>query len=440
MACSETSTKMEDLISNAPDIVIDKILENLSISMAAQTSVLSKQWRHTWLSLKSLIFGLDFWWEDNDDLDAGTDWQKRSRIISSILLHHKGPVHDFFLCIPYDVYRDCLNHGQWISFLSKNGVRKIVIRKMYSTMNISSYIYWCSELVHLELNGVCLKAPPTEFSGFPNLKHLELVNTEFTKQNIFCNLIESCKMLATLKLENWRGMVHIEINAPRLQTLILDGNFESLAFRNILSLKNILLYLREMPRKLATVGTIAALNLLASSCQLQTIQFDGYLCQFLAAGGIIRSPPDTFNHLDKLCLSDLILLDFDVFRYLLVMIECCPNIKKLDISVASGPNVECQHILDYNYTYKLDNLLEVNIKGIKGTIAELKLVEYLLAISPVLENLFFKFGVLSIEAKLQVAAVLMRFPRASTKASLVCLEKYVSTGSWLSPLNYKPGC
>ncbi|KAH9607039.1 hypothetical protein KSS87_013814 [Heliosperma pusillum] len=435
MAGSVSSTKMEDLISNVPNIVVDKILENLPISKAAQTSVLSKQWRDTWLSLKSLIFESDFWNKHLLNEDRGPNWQKCCRIISSILLHHNGPVHEFCLFIPMNARGDLMNHSQWISFLSKNGVRKIVISNWSDTMDITSYIFSCSELVHLELNDFKLNAPPTDFIGFPYLKHLKLLNCEFTKQNIFCSLIENCKMLTTLRLENWRGtgMSHIVIDAPRLQTLTLIGNFESLAFGNILSLKSIYLYLRKMPEKLVTVQTIDAVNLLASSCQLQALNFDVYLAlqtddlaagcayKFLTAGGIIRSPPNTFNHLDSLCIRNLNLSDLGVFRYLLAIIECCPYIKKLGISVLPGEDVGCQHILDYNYNYKLNKLLEVNIKGLTGSIAELKLVEYLLAISPVLENLFFTFGRLGIESELRLSKALMRFPRASTKASLDCL-------------------
>ncbi|XP_074274740.1 F-box/FBD/LRR-repeat protein At1g13570-like isoform X2 [Silene latifolia] len=417
MACPETSTKMEDLISNVPDIVIDKILEKLPIRKAAQTSVLSKQWRHTWLSLKSLIFDHNF----RKELKYNAETSNRREfclIISSILLHHNGPVHDFVLSI---LGCDLTNHSQWISFLSKNGVRKIVIINWGDTMDLTSYIFRCTELVHLELYNFNLNPPPTDFTGFPYLKHLELLYINFTKQNSLHSLIRSCKMLATLKLDNWSGMDHIVIDAPSLQTLILIGDFESLAFGNVRSLKSISLHLTKMPKKLVTVETIDAVNLLASSSQLQTIQFGGYLCQFLAEGGIIRSPPDTFNHLDKLCLTYLDLSDYVVFSYLLAMIECCPCIKKLDISVIPDKNVG-PHILDYNYkyNYKLNHLLEISIKGITGSIVELKLVEYLLVISVVLENMFFEFGNVGIESELKMSKALMRFPRASTKASLVC--------------------
>ncbi|XP_074274735.1 F-box/FBD/LRR-repeat protein At1g13570-like isoform X3 [Silene latifolia] len=420
MACSKSSKKMRDFFENAPDLVIDKIVENLPIRIAAQTSVLSKKWRHAWLSLQRLIFDSDFQ-KQQENKDGSCDWRKSSRIISRILLHHNGPIRIFDLYVPDDADEDHMNLRQWISFLSKNGVQMITVIHWDSKTYIPSNIFWCSELVYLELAYCTLNPPPTCFHGFPKLKHLELLSVKFTKQNICCSLIENCRMLVTLKLGDVVGMDHVVIDAPSLQTLIFIGKFDSLAFRNVCSLKSISMCLRKMPEKLATVAAVDAVNLLASSCQLQYIHFDGYWCKFLAAGGIKISSSVTFNHLNEFRLSYLNLSDVGVFSYLLSMIECCPYIKKLNISVISGENVG-EDVVDFNYNHKLDHLREVNIKGITGSSAELKLVEYLLAISIVLENLFFKPGELGIESERKMSRALMGFPRASPKARLLFVE------------------
>ncbi|XP_074274738.1 F-box/FBD/LRR-repeat protein At1g13570-like isoform X2 [Silene latifolia] len=342
MACSKSAKNMVDFFSNAPDIVIDKILETLPIRIAARTSVLSKQWRHAWLSLKKLNFDADFWEEQKNidesfiwrtNTDESLVWRKGCQIISDILFCHIGPVHDLDLYMPFEACKDRRDYRHWISFLSKNGVRKVVIRNQYVEMDITTYIFRCSELVHLELSSFKLNPPPTDFIGFPYLKHLLLEDVNFIKQSIFCSLIENCIMLETLKLVKWSGMDHIVIDVPSLQTLVLNGDFESLAFRNVRSLKSISLCLKRLPKKLR-VETVDAVNLPASSCQLQSIEFDGHL--FLTAGDIIRPPPVTFIHLHELCLSNLNLSDFGVSRYLLLMIECCPYLKKLDIAVSKS--------------------------------------------------------------------------------------------------------
>ncbi|XP_074274726.1 F-box/FBD/LRR-repeat protein At1g13570-like [Silene latifolia] len=425
MACSKSFQRSEDFFSNVLDIVCDRILEHLPICIAAQTSVLSKQWRRAWLSLKKLNFDADFW----GAVVRRSDWQKCSCIISSVLFHHNGPVHDFHLYIPRNTNWDGRNLSQWICFLSKNGVQKIVITNHYAVVgfvDISSYIFRCSELVYLELiNGFYLNSPPTDFTGFPMLKHLLLENIMFRNQNNFITLIGSCKMLVTLKLVDWLGMDHVVIDAPSLQTLILEGDFQSLAFRNVRSLESISLHLNTIREKLQTAKVVNAVNLLASSCQLQSMEFNGLLCKFLAGVGIMNSTSVTFKHLHKLCLSNLNLNDFSVFRYLLSVIDCCPYIKTLDISLISasknqinpGENVG-QRGFDFNYNYKLHHLREVNIKSIMGSTAELKFVEYLFAISVVLENVFFKAGEPGVESELKISKALMALPRASPKARL----------------------
>ncbi|XP_074274734.1 F-box/FBD/LRR-repeat protein At1g13570-like isoform X2 [Silene latifolia] len=424
MACSKSSKKMKDFFENAPDLVIGKILENLPIRMAAQASVLSKKWRHAWLSLENLIFDSDFQKQQENE-DGSCNWRKSSRIISRILLHHNGPIHSFDLYVPEDADEDHMNLSQWISFLSKNGVQMITITHWDSKMYIPSNIFRCSELVYLELANCTLNPPPTCFHGFPKLKYLELVNVEFTNQNIFCSLIENCRMLVTLILVDWVGIDHFVIDAPSLQTLIIIGDFESLAFRNVSSLESISMGLRKMPEILVTVEIADAINLLASSCQLQCISFDDHLCKIFAAGGLIRSSSVTFNQLQELRLINISLGKFRVLRDVLSMIESCPYIKKLIILVTSGKNVG-QHMVDFNYNYKLDHLQEVYIEGITGSSAELKLVEYLLAISPVLENMFFYSGKLGIESEPKMLRALMGFPRASPKARLLFLENRTS--------------
>ncbi|XP_074278765.1 F-box/FBD/LRR-repeat protein At1g13570-like [Silene latifolia] len=424
MACSKSAKNMVDVFSNVPDTVIDKILEKLPIRMAAQTSVLSKQWERSWLSLIRLSFDSDFH-EEHKNEDGSCNWQESSRIISRILLRHNGLVHHFNLYVPDHAIGDQMNLNQWISFLSKNGVQTIRINNSDHAMYITSCIFRCSELVYLELANFSLNPPPTYFHGFTKLKHLELISINFSEQNIFCSLVEKCRMLVTLKLVECTGMDHVVIDTPRLETLILIGYFESLVFRNnVVSLTSISLDLTTMPEQI-TVETFDSINLLASSCKLESIKFDGYSCQFLAAGSGMRSRPPsvTFNHLDELYLGGLNLSEFAEFRYLLSMIKSCPNIKKLDISILPIPwEIKYdQPILELDYNYKLDHLYEVNIEGIIGSSEELRLVIYLLAISTVLKNVFFKSVNCHTESQLEMYYVLLESQRASSKARVLFL-------------------
>ncbi|KAK9676098.1 hypothetical protein RND81_11G053700 [Saponaria officinalis] len=397
------SARTEDFFSNVPDIVIDKILECLPIHVAARTSVLSKQWRCSWLSLNSPVFDSEFWNQQRQK-SKKVIWQKGSSIISSILLHHNGPVYNFHLHIAHNSCGECINHSQWLCYLSKNNVKKIVIRNSYPDMTISSFIFWCNELVHLELDYFILSPPPTGFSGYRNLKHLELVNIFFSKENVFCSLLANC-------------------NVQSLKTLILNGDLEDLAFRNVCNLESVSMNLGA-PKEPMTAETKDVVNILANSCQIQFIDFGGYMWKFLAAGGIKNSPPVAFNYLNELCLSDLYLNEFGVFRYVLDMVDCCPNIKKLNILVVGG-NLE-QHELDYSFSIKLNHLLEVKIKGVTGSSAELKLIEYLLAISVVLEKLFVTSKSLDDKSEVKLFRELMGFPKSIYKGTSYLFGKVIT--------------
>ncbi|KAL9225809.1 hypothetical protein vseg_001691 [Gypsophila vaccaria] len=425
MASSKLSRVTQDFISNVPDNVTDKILELLPIKMAARTSVLSKHWRRNWLSLKRLIFGADFC-EQHKYENGVCNWQKCSNIISKILLLHNGPVHDFAVHIPVLTVSDeeDLNLSQWLFFLSENAVRKInsaMSNFRHINLCFPSYVFWCSELVQLQLDGFTLNPPPTDFTGFPKLRHLALVHVTFTRQDIFGNLIAKCPTLFELILENWYGMDHVDIHVPSLDTLTIYGSFESLAFRDVRSLRRISANFRETWRaRTMIIKCVDAVNL-ASSSQLQHIQFGGHLCKFLAAGGIMKHFPTAFNHLNKLCLNYLDLGDSILLRFVFGMFENCHNIKELSISIFRNKNAKQHDVLDCNNNLKLHHLREAEIKCITGSSAELMLIKTVLATADVLEKLSLKCGRANTETELKLLRALIGFPRASPMVRLVCL-------------------
>lgn len=60
--------------------------------------------------------------------------------------------------------------------------------------------------------------------------------------------------------------------------------------------------------------------------------------------------------------------------------------------------------------------------GISRSLAELKIIEYLLAISGALEYFLFRCENLDAASELKVSRDFLRFRRASAKAQLVCLQ------------------
>ncbi|XP_074313102.1 F-box/FBD/LRR-repeat protein At1g13570-like isoform X2 [Silene latifolia] len=431
MASSESLESVEtynDLISTMPVIVTDKILKLVPLTIAAKTSILSRTWRRNWLSCPYLAFDKAFW-DGFSKVDDSVKWHKGSNIISNVLFHHNGRVDSFYLeLMPKNA--DLLvaknaSLSQRLSLFSRTCPRKIVLfnctGKWSNLVIMPSYIFHCNELVKLKLQCFVLNAPPFDFKGFPHLKLLELYSIKFNNGiDMLWSLIAKCPCLAFLWLEHCLGMDILDIDASSLKQLVIIGRFGSLRLKNVPRLTGVLL--RSTKSEMSDTETaVASINSLASSCELQCLVIEGNLSKFLAAGGINKSLPVAFNHLDKLCLTDLILTDTDVFCFTLGMVQSCPFIKDLEISIISttdGVQDKYEYHID---DYKLGRLHKVKITGITGTNAELKLIEYVLAISVVLENLFFKCEKLDAVSELRVLRQLIRLPRASTKAQFVCL-------------------
>lgn len=81
-----------------------------------------------------------------------------------------------------------------------------------------------------------------------------------------------------------------------------------------------------------------------------------------------------------------------------------------------------QQKFDYDENSKLGHLLTAEITGITGSSAELKLIEFVLRISVVLEKLMFECDNLDPISELKMSRELMQLPRSSAKAKLVCLD------------------
>lgn len=387
-SCPELSEANQDRISNLPDIATDKILKCLPLKMAAKMSVLSRKWKDKWLSHKHLVFDAAFWEEQNVHGGFNVSW-----IISNVLFYHNGPLYKFHLHIPKDAVwiRMCLS--QWLSFISRTCVKKIALTNWVVCKTLPSHIFACKELVKLRLVSFVLNPPPSDFKGFGCLRCLELCQMEF-KTDFFGSLIASCPRLAVLRLDRCIGLDSVIIDAPSLESLVIEGGFNNLSFKNAVRLTNISICLDE---KMYPKG-ITVLPYLATSCELQYLHFDGHFCKvtipalynnvktlqekyvllflfyFISycfghsysfssafglickffAGGLKDSIPVVFNHLSKLALTELDLGHFTVFRRVMAIIHSCPCIKDLEISVSISKNVPNFSSL-YSYTLYFHN-------------------------------------------------------------------------------------
>ncbi|XP_056697357.1 F-box/FBD/LRR-repeat protein At1g13570-like [Spinacia oleracea] len=361
ISLNTTDEVNQDLISNLPPIATEKIMKRLPIRMAARMSVLSTEWKNNWLSLRHLVFDQTFW----------------------EVIRDPQPVYIYGAAAEAEKVSRIVSN----ILLHHNGP----LQKFY----FFCPLYVKGEyLMKLKLRRFVLNPPPRDFKGFADLRSLELFMVK-CDPDIFGSLVAGPR-LTLLKLEHCIGFEHLIIDIPSLKTLVIKGAFPYLSFENVVRL--------------------------ATCCKLQHLEFWG-LCQFSAAGGVAKSFPLKFNYLSKLCLISLNLGRIDVYHFGFGMIQSCPCIKELEISLTSNKNTLVPK-LEYDDNFKLPHLRKVRVMGIKGSLAELKFIEYVLAISVVLEKFFFEFGYLEdANSKNLVLMNLLQLPRASPKVQLVCLKQ-----------------
>ena len=86
-----------DWISDLPCNAIDDILAHLKIKDLVRTSILSKRWRYMWTYVPQLWFD-EYFFEEYKDLDDLVAY----RIITDVLMQHKGKIDKFGLFISHD--------------------------------------------------------------------------------------------------------------------------------------------------------------------------------------------------------------------------------------------------------------------------------------------------------------------------------------------------
>nr|XP_043626246.1 F-box/FBD/LRR-repeat protein At1g13570-like isoform X2 [Erigeron canadensis] len=191
---NESKFKSKDIISTMPENVITNILNRLPLGDALATALLARNWRLKWTLLTELVFDKEFF-DLVDEFKEEYDWT----IISSLLLHIKGPVTKFVLYVPCDNKSDLKDIIHWVLFLSKRGMNEFTLINMHrDKLKLPSHLLSCLELKHLKLCNCCLNQAPS-FCGFPNLLSLDLYRVTIEGEN--CGkFITQCPLLEMLEI------------------------------------------------------------------------------------------------------------------------------------------------------------------------------------------------------------------------------------------------
>ena len=222
-----------DRISCLPGHVIDQILTYLPVREAVRTSVLSTKWRNKWYTLPNLVFDRNCVAAIDDQLFIE---RKFLKIVDHVLLLHSGPINMFKFYDEHLIGESFLSDiDRWILHLTRSSIKELVLEVwIEGYYKIPWCLFSCQSLHHLKLHWCCLK-PPTTFEGFRSLKSLDL-NLVTVAQDAFENLISGCPLLEKLKLIEVDGFTQINICAPNLKFLEIDGEYEGINFDNTFQL------------------------------------------------------------------------------------------------------------------------------------------------------------------------------------------------------------
>ncbi|CAI9116648.1 OLC1v1017846C1 [Oldenlandia corymbosa var. corymbosa] len=414
-----------DKISNLPGHILDKVLSHLSLRDAVRTSVLSSKWRYKWITLPHLVF-------DNQSVLVSSQDQsliknKLVNIVDHVLLLHSGPIQKFKLS-----HRDLQGVSdidRWILFLSRGSFKEFVLEIWKGhRYKLPSSLYFCQNLVHLELFN-CLLKPPAAFSGFKNLKSIDLQHITMD-QDAFEFLISSCPLLERLTLMNFDGFTNLHIHAPNLLFFDVGGVFDNVSFQDTfhLAVVSIGLYTNTGYDRNLTFGSAGNLIKFFSHLpRIQRLEVQSYFLKYLTAGKVPVRLPMPCVELSFLSLR-INFNDVEESLAALCLLRSSPNLQELEMLARpeelNGARISI-NVLEEDYEICPFNQLRfVKIAGISGLKQELNFIKFLLANSPVLEKMTVKPT--SIEGGWESLKELMKellsFRRASVQAQIIYLD------------------
>uniref|UniRef100_A0A453GUD6 F-box domain-containing protein n=1 Tax=Aegilops tauschii subsp. strangulata TaxID=200361 RepID=A0A453GUD6_AEGTS len=209
-AASVVST---DRLSNLPPEIKGDILSRLNVEEAVRTSTLSSTWRDAWTDMPVISL-----------CDGNLARTKFVTLVDMVLLLHKGTIEEFDISGNKN-YHD--EFGRWMIMLSRKSPKSVIIKlNSGPRYKIPSCLFSIGDLEYLHLEN-CIISLPRAFQGFKSLTDLTLKLFSSTDKDIQ-NLISFCPALTDLILDSFEGINRLNIKAPKLDYLYVEGDFEDI--------------------------------------------------------------------------------------------------------------------------------------------------------------------------------------------------------------------
>lgn len=414
-----------DRITELPDIALEMILQKLPLLDAVRTSILSKKWRYEWKMVSKLLLGFEFF----DTIDQKAPEIAYPSLVKGILLNHTGPLHELIIYIPELDPPRIEEINLAIHIALKSGIRELtVFTASPGSHALPSFLFsFADQLTTLKWTD-CVFNPPPEVRGFPNLETLELISA-YSNLHILSSFISNCPKLRNIALTELDNLdQHLCIHAPSLEVFSMEGSFGSvllLEAQNLVSLRIFwedlrMDYEKSLPYNDYTVQFFSNL------CNIKYLELGGFISALLGANCV----PRKLTELGNLKIIDVLCVDLGRprdFRCLLTLFRSSPNLQQLGITMCRDEDRCEDPYFPFDFEDCLDcrfhHLRTVKISEIMGTRAELKMIEILLRLAPVLQIMSIKVNSnVGIDAKFEILQQLLRFSRASPVAQIVWLK------------------
>ncbi|KAL5759275.1 hypothetical protein ACOSQ2_018113 [Xanthoceras sorbifolium] len=409
-----------DLISDLPQSIIESILTRLPIRDAIRTSILSTKWRYRWSTLTELVFDGTCVTLCNDRALVEKNIVK---FITRALFLHQGPIHKFQLSARY--LQCCSDIDQWLLFLSRNDIKELILDLGEGEwFRVPSCLFNCKKMTHLELH-CCEFDPPPTFKGFLCLRSLNL-HQVLVAPEVIESLISSCPLLEVLSL-TYSDSLDLNINAPNLKYLCLEGEFKDICLENtpLLVEISVAMYMTDdIAEHFEQSSSCNFIKFLGGVPLLEKLVGYIYFTKYLSIGDDPGRLPVTYSQLKIIELYQVSFEDMKEIMVVIRLITNSPNLKELKISGSANSLAATEEYdLDLQEIVCPSDCLFKHLKFVKmtdiaGVPHEMEFIKFLLKNSPVLETMSITPCVFLKDKNLNMLIELVRFRRASAQAEI----------------------
>ncbi|CAN7047997.1 unnamed protein product, partial [Brassica oleracea var. botrytis] len=214
----------EDLISNLPVVIRQRILCFVPIELAIKTSLLSKRWRHVWCDIPSL------------SLKANT---LTADSINKTLARYTAPKMKSFHLLISPIKKNIPYIDTWIKFAMSRNVENLsldVRRPYYEEYKLPDFFYNSSSFKQLNIKFTHKMVMECRYgSSWVSLQKLSLSFCSLSDESM-AKILSGCPILEYLRLYHCSRLKVLDLSKSlRLKTLEVNRNLKTRGPRQIVA-------------------------------------------------------------------------------------------------------------------------------------------------------------------------------------------------------------